>query len=95
MSDAATIAIALSGSFAASLVLRSAYSIAVIPGVTKRCVSRCKLIWLADMGTVRSPALSKCGCVSWRGCPKDSSDACTDAYCRHLKGSRKNLEGQE
>ena len=49
-SDAATIAIALSGSFAARLVLRSAYSIAVIPGVTKRYVSRCKLVWLADMG---------------------------------------------
>ena len=39
ISDAATIAIALSGNFAASLVLRSAYSIAVMPGVTERNVS--------------------------------------------------------
>lgn len=93
MSDAATMAIALSGSFAASLVLRSAYSIAVMPGVTIGSVSRA-LISFDGVRSIRSPAFSKCGWVSCSGWPKDSSDAGTDAYCRRMRGSCKNLEGQ-
>lgn len=29
---------------------------------------------------LRSPALSKCGCVSWSGCPKLRSEAEVDAH---------------
>lgn len=32
------------------------------------------------MTNLRSPALSKCGCVSWSGCPKLRSEAEVEAH---------------
>lgn len=32
------------------------------------------------MTNLRSPALSKCGCVSWRGCPNSRSEAAAETY---------------
>lgn len=53
-----------------------------MPGVTmKRASARSSVYSEIRTTNARSPALSKCGCVSWSGCPNSRSEA---AVKKHL-----------
>lgn len=81
MSEAEIIAIAFLGSFDASFDRRWAYSRAVMPGVTLTRASASGTTYgEIRVINLRSPALSKCGCVSWSGCPKSRSQAAVEAH---------------